>query len=154
LLTGESREAAGADEAGEQPLIRTGNTKAYWKDTSRMQQNCLEREEQADHAADNPALSHVVERNIRTIIRLRLQAVRAQSVQDRLADVITSTPQDNGLADFEIVRATVTAIDTSIHHVKVKTSEGQRIVLDMPPASLMDMQVGDPLTFVLPTAQP
>lgn len=55
-----------------------------------MQQTRLERQEQADHAEDNPALSHVVERNIRTIIRLRLQAARAQSVQDRLADVITS----------------------------------------------------------------
>ena len=53
-----------------------------------MQQNRLGREEQADHAADNPALSHVVERNIRTIIRLRLQAVRAQSVQDCLAVVL------------------------------------------------------------------
>ena len=56
-----------------------------------MQQNRLDREEQADHTEDNPALSHVVERNIRTIIRLRLQAAHTQSVQDRLADVITST---------------------------------------------------------------
>lgn len=55
-----------------------------------MQQNLLDRKEKAEHAEDNPALSHVVERNIRTIIRLRLQAARAQSVQDRLADVITS----------------------------------------------------------------
>ena len=41
-----------------------------------MQQNRPNQEEQADHAEDNPALSHVVERNIRTIIQLRLQAAR------------------------------------------------------------------------------
>lgn len=55
-----------------------------------MQQNRLEGEEKADHAEDNPALSHVVEQNIRTIIRLRLEAARAQSLQDRLADIITT----------------------------------------------------------------
>lgn len=55
-----------------------------------MQQNRLDREEQADQAEDNPVLPHVVERNIRTIIRLRLQGARIQGVQDRLADVITS----------------------------------------------------------------
>ena len=54
-----------------------------------MQQRRLNQEEQADHAADNPALSQVIERNIRTIIHLRLKAARARSVQDRLADAIT-----------------------------------------------------------------
>ena len=54
-----------------------------------MQQRRLNQEEQADHAADNPALSQVIERNIRTIIQLRLQAAREHSVQDRLADAIT-----------------------------------------------------------------
>jgi uncharacterized membrane protein len=39
---------------------------------------------------DNPALSNVLERNIRTIIRLRLQAARDRGLQDRLADAITS----------------------------------------------------------------
>jgi len=33
----------------------------------------MNQEGKADHAEDNPALSHVVERNIRTIIQLRLQ---------------------------------------------------------------------------------
>lgn len=54
-----------------------------------MQQSRLNQEENADHAGDNPALSHIVERNIRTIIQLREQAARAQSVQDRIADAIT-----------------------------------------------------------------
>jgi uncharacterized membrane protein len=39
---------------------------------------------------DNPALSNVLERNIRTIIRLRLEAARDRGVQDRIADAITS----------------------------------------------------------------
>ena len=42
-----------------------------------------------DYQDDNPALSNVVERNIRTIVRLRLQAARARGMQDRLADFIT-----------------------------------------------------------------
>lgn len=46
-------------------------------------------EEPNDHAEDNPALSNVIERNIRTIIRLRLQAAHRRSLQDRIADAIT-----------------------------------------------------------------
>lgn len=43
-----------------------------------------------DHSGDNPALSVVIERNIRTIIQLRLKAARKRSLQDRIADAITS----------------------------------------------------------------
>ena len=43
-----------------------------------------------DHQGDNPALSKVIERNIRTIIRLRLKAACERSLQDRIADAITS----------------------------------------------------------------
>ena len=43
-----------------------------------------------DHRGDNPALSVVVERNIRTIIQLRQKAARKRSLQDRIADIITS----------------------------------------------------------------
>ena len=43
-----------------------------------------------------------------------------------------------------IVHATVSAVDTTINRVKVHTPEGQTIVLDMSPASLTSMQVGDP----------
>ena len=56
-----------------------------------MQQRPLTSEEKADHAGDNPALSAVVERNIRTIIQLRLKADRERSLQDRIADAITIT---------------------------------------------------------------
>lgn len=39
---------------------------------------------------DNPALSKVIERNIRTIIDLRLKASRDRGLEDRTADAITS----------------------------------------------------------------
>jgi uncharacterized membrane protein len=55
-----------------------------------IQENRLHPEEPEDHADDNPALSQVVERNIRTMIQLRLQAARARRVQDLLADTITA----------------------------------------------------------------
>jgi hypothetical protein len=49
-----------------------------------------------------------------------------------------------------IVHATVSAVDTTINRVKVHTPDGQTIVLDMSPASLTSMQVGDSFTFTLP----
>jgi len=42
-----------------------------------------------DHEQDNPALSNVIERNIRTIIQLRQKAADERSLQDRIADAIT-----------------------------------------------------------------
>ena len=39
-----------------------------------MQQSLLNQMKTADNADDNPALSNVIERNIRTIIQLRLEA--------------------------------------------------------------------------------
>ncbi len=56
-----------------------------------MQPRPLSSDDGADHAGDNPALSAVVERNIRTIIRLRAKAARERSPQDRIADAITAT---------------------------------------------------------------
>ena len=55
-----------------------------------MQQSRLNPEEKEEHTGDNPALSNVIERNIRTIIQLRLKAARERSLQDRIADAITS----------------------------------------------------------------
>jgi len=46
--------------------------------------------DEEEHGGDNPALSTVIERNIRTIIRLRQKAARQRSLQDRIADAITS----------------------------------------------------------------
>src|SRR3970040_1080001 len=55
-----------------------------------MQPSRLNQEDKEDRAEDNPALSNVIERNIRTIIRLRLKAARERNLQDRIADAVTS----------------------------------------------------------------
>ena len=55
-----------------------------------MQKRGLTQAERTDHTGDNPALSDIIERNIRTIIDLRLQAAPARGMQDRLADIITA----------------------------------------------------------------
>lgn len=55
-----------------------------------MQQSSLNQKETKDNVEDNPALSNVIERNIRTIIRLRLDAANKRRIQDRIADGITS----------------------------------------------------------------
>jgi uncharacterized membrane protein len=43
-----------------------------------------------DHEQDNPALSKIIERNIRTIIQLRRKASRERGLQERAADAVTS----------------------------------------------------------------
>jgi uncharacterized membrane protein len=57
-----------------------------------MQQGGMNEEEfeYLDYEDDNPLLSKVIERNIRTIIRLRLQAAKKRNFQDQIADAITS----------------------------------------------------------------
>ncbi len=55
-----------------------------------MQASHLNPTEKDDHAKDNPALSKVIERNIRTILRLRTVAAHQRSLQGRIADAITS----------------------------------------------------------------
>jgi uncharacterized membrane protein len=55
-----------------------------------MEQSLLNQAETADNAGDNPALSNVIERNIRTIINLRLKAAGERSLQNRIADLITT----------------------------------------------------------------
>ncbi len=55
-----------------------------------MEQSRGAKEKTEDHAEDNPALNKVIERNIRTIIRLRQKAARERSVHDRIADAVTS----------------------------------------------------------------
>jgi uncharacterized membrane protein len=55
-----------------------------------MQASQPTRGEKEDHEQDNPALSKVIERNIRTIIHLRTKAARERSLQSRIADAITS----------------------------------------------------------------
>jgi DNA-binding response OmpR family regulator len=49
----------------------------------------LLQKEIADHKEDNPALSSVIQRNIRKIIQVRHKAASEQSKQDRIANVMT-----------------------------------------------------------------
>jgi len=105
------------------------------------------------------AVNDTQEQPVATIVTVE-GATTTYLSQDRNGQTVTVQEPSRALGDIKdqnadsIVRATVTAIDTTIHHVKVKTSEGQMIVLDMSPASLMNMQVGDPLTFMLPAPRP
>jgi uncharacterized membrane protein len=55
-----------------------------------MQSSQSIQDEIIEHTEDNPALSKIIERNIRTIIDLRLKASHERSLQDRIADFFTS----------------------------------------------------------------
>jgi len=55
-----------------------------------MQPSRSNQDEIGEHTEDNPALSKIIERNIRTIIDLRLQDSHERGLQDRIADVFTS----------------------------------------------------------------
>ena len=55
-----------------------------------MQKSKQNRTENEEQGKDNPALSKVIEKNIRTIIHLRTKAARERSLQDHIADTITS----------------------------------------------------------------
>ena len=56
-----------------------------------------------DYERDDPALSKVIERNIRTIIRLRLKDREERSGQDRAADAITSFSGSMGFVYLHLV---------------------------------------------------
>jgi len=55
-----------------------------------MQQRQQDQQVKVDREKDNPALSKVIEKNIRTIIHLRTKAERERTLQGRIADAITS----------------------------------------------------------------
>jgi len=55
-----------------------------------MQKSQLNAKEKEAQEKDNPALSKVIEKNIRTIIHLRTKAAYERDLQGRIADVITS----------------------------------------------------------------
>src|SRR5207245_5450669 len=48
------------------------------------------------------------------------------------------------------VRATITAVDTATNRVKVRTTEGQTVVLSMAPGALAGLKTGDLLIFTVP----
>ncbi|WP_298904911.1 DUF1003 domain-containing protein [uncultured Nostoc sp.] len=49
-----------------------------------------EEKQYLDYEDNNPLLSKVIQRNIRTLIRLRAKAANKRNLQDRIADAITS----------------------------------------------------------------
>ena len=51
-----------------------------------------------------------------------------------------------------LVRATVTSVDTASQHVRVRTAEGQTIVLAMAPKDLAGLKAGDRVVFTIPGA--
>jgi uncharacterized membrane protein len=55
-----------------------------------MQKGQPARKEKENNQKDNPALSKVIERNIRTIIHLRTKAAMERNLQGRIADAITT----------------------------------------------------------------
>jgi uncharacterized membrane protein len=61
-----------------------------YEDVNLMQPSQLDRKEKINQEKDNPALSKVIEKNIRTIIHLRTKDARERSLQNRIADTITS----------------------------------------------------------------
>ena len=68
-----------------------------------MERSRSDEKKTEDHAEDNPALNKVIERNIRTIIRLRLKAAAERTVHDRIADTITSFSGRMGFVYVHIV---------------------------------------------------
>jgi hypothetical protein len=50
------------------------------------------------------------------------------------------------------VRATVTSVDTASQHVRVRTAEGQTIVLAMAREAIAGLKPGDRIVFTLPGA--
>ena len=50
------------------------------------------------------------------------------------------------------VRATITSVDPVSQRVRVRTSEGQRIVFAMAPDTLAGLKVGDRILFTMPGA--
>ena len=50
------------------------------------------------------------------------------------------------------VRATVTSVDTASQHVRVRTAEGQTMVLAMAPKDLAGLKAGDRIVFTIPGA--
>ena len=55
-----------------------------------MNQSHLNQVEREDLAEGKPALAGVIERNIHTIIKLRMKAARERGLQDKIADTITA----------------------------------------------------------------
>lgn len=71
-------------------------------------------------------------------VTVRVPAQSVTDIKDRDAD--------------GTVRATVTNVDTASQHVRVRTAEGQTIVLAMAREALASLKAGDRIVFTMPGA--
>jgi hypothetical protein len=92
-----------------------------------------------------------------TIVSIEGATTTYQSI-DRDGKPVTVRVPSQSAADIKgkdaqgNVTGTVTALDLTQRRVKVQTSAGQTIVLELSPAALTGMQVGDTFTFAVPTS--
>jgi hypothetical protein len=92
-----------------------------------------------------------------TIVSIEGATTTYQSI-DRDGKPVTVRVPSQSSADIKgkdaqgNVTATVTALDLTQRRAKVQTSAGQTIVLELSPAALTGMQVGDTYTFTVPTS--
>jgi hypothetical protein len=92
-----------------------------------------------------------------TIVSIEGAGTTYQSI-DRDGKPVTVRVPSQSAADIKgkdaqgNVTGTVTALDLTQRRVKVQTSAGQTIVLELSPAALTGMQVGDTFTFAVPTS--
>ena len=92
-----------------------------------------------------------------TIVSIEGAATTYQSI-DRGGKPVTVQVPSQSSADIKgkdaqgNVTATVTALDMTERRIKVQTSAGQTIVLELSPAALTGIQVGDTYTFTVPTS--
>ena len=91
----------------------------------------------------------------------RIVAVEGTSttfhVEGMHGQVVTVEVPSRSLADVHLsneaqrtVEATVVSIDSVTHRVKVRTQEGQKLVLDMAPTFMREMRLGEPVVLVAP----
>jgi hypothetical protein len=92
-----------------------------------------------------------------TIVSIEGATTTYQSI-DRDGKPVTVRVPSQSSADIKgkdaqgNVTGTVTALDMTQRRVKVQTSAGQTIVLELSPAALTGMQVGDAFTFTVPAS--
>jgi hypothetical protein len=90
-----------------------------------------------------------------TIIAIEGAGTTYQSI-DRGGKPVTVRVPSQSAADIKgkdaqgNVTGTVTALDLTQRRVKVQTAAGQTIVLELSPAALTGMQVGETFTFAVP----
>jgi hypothetical protein len=92
-----------------------------------------------------------------TIISIEGAGTTYQSI-DRGGKPVTVRVPSQSAADIRgkdaqgNVTGTITALDLTQRRVKVQTSAGQTIVLELSSAALTGMQVGETFTFAVPTS--